>query len=193
MAANLSRPECVKPSFIWVFINSLALGDVEVIPHIHPSNSFYELIYWVLHVKLVLDECHRMNPFNDEPTLVQVMAWYHQATTWTNIDPDLYPHVASLGHNVLIQAMAWHLFCTKPQSKPMLPYHQLDSLEQSLVKYNQTTIIFPHQIKFENVLCKMWTIVFKPCCVKRWYIPSVPSWFICKVSVSKLVTTLLLI
>ena len=33
--------------------------DVEVILQMHFSNSFYELIYRALHMKLVLDECHR--------------------------------------------------------------------------------------------------------------------------------------
>ena len=40
------------------------------------------------------------NPFDDKSALLQVMAWCHQAT-WTNVDPDLFYHMASLGHNEL--------------------------------------------------------------------------------------------
>ena len=40
---------------------------------------------------------------DDESTLVQGMAWCHQAMqqaiTWANVDPDLCYHMASLGHN----------------------------------------------------------------------------------------------
>ena len=40
---------------------------------------------------------------DDKSTLVQVMAWCRQqeAITWTNVDPDLCRHMASLGHNEL--------------------------------------------------------------------------------------------
>ena len=40
---------------------------------------------------------------DDKSTLVQGMAWCHQATTitWANVDPDLCCHMASLGHNEL--------------------------------------------------------------------------------------------
>ena len=44
---------------------------------------------------------------DDQSTLVQVMAWCHQATshyltvTWANVDPDLCCHMAPLGHNEL--------------------------------------------------------------------------------------------
>ena len=39
-------------------------------------------------------------------TLVQVMAWClrQQAITWANVDPDLWRHVASLGHIELNQS-----------------------------------------------------------------------------------------
>ena len=36
-------------------------------------------------------------------------AWWHQAITWTNVDPDLYGYIVSLGHNELMQS---HPFCT---------------------------------------------------------------------------------
>ena len=40
---------------------------------------------------------HNIN--DAKPTLMQVMAWCRQ--TWANVDPDLYRHMASLGHNEL--------------------------------------------------------------------------------------------
>ena len=40
---------------------------------------------------------------DDKSTLVQVLAWCHQATshTWANVDPDLCHQMASLGLNEL--------------------------------------------------------------------------------------------
>ena len=38
---------------------------------------------------------------DDKSTLVQVMAWCHQAITWANVDPDLCRKMASLGLNEL--------------------------------------------------------------------------------------------
>ena len=40
---------------------------------------------------------------DDKSTLVQVLAWCHQATsyTWANVDPDLCNQLASLGLNEL--------------------------------------------------------------------------------------------
>ena len=45
---------------------------------------------------------------DDNPTLVQVMAWCRQATTitWANIDQDLCRQMASLG---LSELTYWHL------------------------------------------------------------------------------------
>ena len=42
-------------------------------------------------------------PFDRKSTLVQVMAWCHQAQaiTWANVDPDLCHHMASWGHDEL--------------------------------------------------------------------------------------------
>ena len=39
---------------------------------------------------------------DDKSTLVQVMAWCHQAITWANVDSDLCHHIVSLCHNGLI-------------------------------------------------------------------------------------------
>ena len=52
------------------------------------------------------------NVFYDQWTLVQVMAWCCQATSHyrsggANVDPDLYHHIASLGHNELRQVIMW--------------------------------------------------------------------------------------
>ena len=33
-----------------------------------------------------------------------VIAWWHQAISWANVDPDLCHHMASMGQNVLISA-----------------------------------------------------------------------------------------
>ena len=43
------------------------------------------------------------NTSDDKSTLIYAMAWCSQTTsiTWANIDPDLWCHIASLGHNEL--------------------------------------------------------------------------------------------
>ena len=45
---------------------------------------------------------------DDQSSLVQVMAWCHQATsiTWANVDPDLYHHMVSPDQNELIGVIA---------------------------------------------------------------------------------------
>ena len=43
-----------------------------------------------------------MDLTDGKSTLVQVMAWYHQATshyTWANVDPDLCRHMVLSGYN----------------------------------------------------------------------------------------------
>ena len=46
--------------------------------------------------------------------LVTIMLWnrvkideWQEAITWANVDPDLYRHMASLGHNELMQTAKW--------------------------------------------------------------------------------------
>ena len=61
-------------------INSLAPGKCGNNFTIVISNLFQELISWAFPVKLLSGECHRTH-FDDKSTLVQVMAWCHQATS----------------------------------------------------------------------------------------------------------------
>ena len=58
---------------------------------------------WGIFCKIVL-RWMLLDLTDDKSTLVQVMAWWHQAKaiTWANVDPDLCRHMASLGHNELI-------------------------------------------------------------------------------------------
>ena len=107
-------------------------------------------------LKHLLWNCRQLNvsePYWQQPTLLQLMAWYRQATShylnqyWykTNTDTVLCRHMAELGHNeinlspssaaymrqwigsALVQIMACRLFGAKPLSKPMLGCCQLDS------------------------------------------------------------------
>ena len=55
------------------------LGDVAVISQVYFSNSFYELISWALPVELGF-RLMQQNAIDDKSTLIQVMAWCHQAT-----------------------------------------------------------------------------------------------------------------
>ena len=55
------------------------LGDAEIISKLYFSNSFYELISWVIHENFF--RWLLWNPIDDKSILVQVMAWRRQATS----------------------------------------------------------------------------------------------------------------
>ena len=81
------------------------------------ASERFEWKIWIGNFKLILViegwgillkslwNCPQMNDTghltNDKSTLVQLMAWYHQATfiTWANGDPNLCYHIMALGHN----------------------------------------------------------------------------------------------
>ena len=51
--------------------------------------------------------------------------------------------------------MVCRLFGAKPLPKPMLTYYQLDSYEQTSVRFKSKHNIFIHENAFENVVCEM--------------------------------------
>ena len=58
---------------------------------------------WALTMKLASGGCYRASPM----TCKNCFRWWfvaikHQAIAWANVDPDLYPHMVSPGHNELI-------------------------------------------------------------------------------------------
>ena len=57
-------------------------------------------------------------------------------------------------------------FGAKPLPEPTLFYCQLDSYEQSSVKYLSKHRFFFYKKKVENVVCKITAILFQPHCVK---------------------------
>ena len=73
------------------------------------KNFIFSLALLIDIFKSLYDNALWCIPWNltDQSTLVQVMAWCHQATTcqaitWSNVDPYLCHCMASLGHNELI-------------------------------------------------------------------------------------------
>ena len=74
------------------------LGDVVVIVRVYSPNAYQN--------KFMVTSCEiaRMwipqNIFDDQLTLVQIMAW-RLAITWTNVDPVLCQQIAWPGHNEL--------------------------------------------------------------------------------------------
>ena len=70
------------------------------------------------------------NSIEDQPTLIQVMAWWvrPQAIFWANVDPDLCHHMVSLGHNKLSRAsavlMCWAKQCCGVVGKDLI-YREL--------------------------------------------------------------------
>ena len=59
----------------------------------------------------------------------------------------------------LVPIMACRLFGTKPLSKPILGYCELDPYEQISVKFNQNTNIFIQENAFKNIVCETGAIL----------------------------------
>ena len=71
-------------------------------------------------------------------TKAAVLSWRLQAIAWTNVEPDLCHHMASLGHNELIQKYCLigdgvyalcngHCVCSASQGMLLLNYHDVDT------------------------------------------------------------------
>ena len=58
------------------------------------------------------DECHRITLKCQHWFRWWLGAWWHQAITWANVDPDQCRHIASPGHNVLKHKDSRHPFAT---------------------------------------------------------------------------------
>ena len=82
------------------------------------DSKFKSIIFKVIIQNCTLGTCRQIvlrwipqKLINEQTTLVQVMAWCHQATqaiTWAYVDPDLCHHIASQDHNELTLSM-WGL------------------------------------------------------------------------------------
>ena len=75
-------------------------------------NSLYIFISWALPVKLVLSDYHGPQLMISQYCFRYWLgAIWHQAITWTNIEPDLCCPRPSLGHNKLTQTVWVNCFC----------------------------------------------------------------------------------
>ena len=82
-----------------IFFNSFTKGDVA---KVHFSNSLYRTVVWAVDVKLLSGECHRTPLMTSQHWFMKWLgAIRQQAIFWANVDPGLYRHRASLGHNEL--------------------------------------------------------------------------------------------
>ena len=61
--------------------------------------------------------------------------------------------------SALVQIMACPLFGTKPLSKPMLGYCQLDPMNKLQWKFSKNTQLFIHENAYENIVCEMAAIL----------------------------------
>ena len=66
--------------------------------------------------------------------------------------------------SALVQIMACRLFGTKPLSKPMQSYCQLDLRNKLKWNFNQNTKLFIHKNVSENIVCEMAAILSR----RRW-------------------------
>ena len=69
--------------------------------------------FMIISCKIALRSSPR-NTFDEKSTLAQVMAWWQQAITWANVDPDLCNnmHMVSVGHNELSIIVFKHVLVT---------------------------------------------------------------------------------
>ena len=64
------------------------------------------------------------------------------------------------------QRLHWLLFGVKALYKQMLEYSQFEPQERNKLQWNRNSYIFIQETSFENVVCEMATIVFRPQCVE---------------------------
>ena len=98
--------------------------------------------------------------------LIQVMPWHQnrwQCSTWNNDNPGLLTHIhAYVGlwtMSLLIQIMACHLLSPKPSLAPKLNYCSLDPGSKLQWNLNLNKLIFFYKNGFENIICKISTIL----------------------------------
>ena len=108
-------PSCQMTSNdIWYLTNKCTSSNLNIcflwiiIPYL--TQTWYSMIFLSTHCPLgnVAVAPMRMweNLTNEKSTLIQIMAWCHEATiTWANTDPDLCCDMATLSHNELVIRM----------------------------------------------------------------------------------------
>ena len=157
----------------------------------HFNNKYLKYFLWT---------CYQVNATISHWSLVNIGSGNGLVTS-ANVDPDLWRHMASLGHNelkvcyltassdqlnqywlnstpggahmrksiglALVHIMACCLFITKPLSKPMLGYCQLDPQEQ-----NFTEILIKIQnFSLTKMHLKILSVKWQPfCSVNEWVI-----------------------
>ena len=88
----------------WFFniLTLLPLKDVDVILQVYFSNAFYEFMFFAFHVKSISGECNKSVLVISQHLFRKWLgAPRQQVISWTNVDPVLCRHLASLGHNEL--------------------------------------------------------------------------------------------
>ena len=78
---------------------------------------------------------------------------------WVNSSPPSAAYMHQWIGSALVQIMPFCLFGTKPLSKPMLGYWQLDPDNKLQWNFNQNTNLFSHKIASENIICQMVAIL----------------------------------
>ena len=86
----------------YTYLTWWPLGDATFIFKTYFLNSLHRIIMWTFAVHLLSCECHRTSLMRSQHWFRQWLgAIRQQAIIWANLDPDLYPHMASLGHTEL--------------------------------------------------------------------------------------------
>ena len=106
--------------------------------------------------------------------------WCGKSTSWAVFSMNLrgafvirvnilQPRNAHMYHftgSSLVKLMAWCLTGTKPLPEPILIYHQFDTSNKPQWNFILTSKFFIEENAFENVVCKMLAMLFRPHWVK---------------------------
>ena len=92
-------PLGTDPRWIWTHWH---MEDVAAVLRLKFSNSSYRIVAWKIPVKLFWCECHLISLMRSKHWFRWWLgAVWQQAIDWAYVDPDLYRHIATLGHVAL--------------------------------------------------------------------------------------------
>ena len=100
--------------------------------------------------KLILDESYRTSLMISQHWLnCWWSAWWQQAITWINVEPNIYYHIMSPGHNELMSVMWWK--CSQGREK-IVPHP--DNPDNCTIMIC-TKLLWLFMCKSEHVMCLM--------------------------------------
>ena len=122
------------------------------------SNPFYRFISWALTLKF-----SKVNVTRPHWCLVNIGSdngLVLSAITWSNVDPNLRCHMASLGHNELMHSLYWLVSHNKTQVRPISPGIKLEHVARYLNSHYVYNISMGQCKKDVTPLLMHWSYTF---------------------------------